>query len=479
MEKLFGTDGIRGTAGEWPLVPDFIYKIGYALGTVLRQRSEPLSVVVGRDTRQSGPELQAAITRGLLASGVDVKDLGVMTTPGVAVLTRRMKAGAGVVLSASHNPFEQNGIKFFSSTGQKLSVETEDAIEGVAHSAGEFTPVAQPGKAIDCSDAHETYTLDLLAEHRTKFLAGLTLVVDCSNGAAFKFGPDVLRRAGAHVHEINCSPNGTNINNDAGSEHVRRNPAEMGALVRQHKADFAVSFDGDADRVVFCDAQGGLVDGDHMLGVLARLLNARGKLLAGTVVTTTMRNTGFKNYVEAAGIRMEETPVGDKYVIERLMELRNGPSVNGSIGLGGEQAGHIVLLDDDHFTGDGIRTALYFARAFREAGASSLTQFAAAVGKTPQIIASAPVGDLAKLSKQELADLEEKTLTQTSGLIRANLRYSGTEPLFRVMLESDGRQTLEALAGIAVGLCRKVQSAAEAGKGIDILNCTSGGVTVA
>jgi phosphoglucosamine mutase len=258
----------------------------------------------------------------------------------------------------------------------------------------------------------------------------------------------------------------------------------MGVLIRQKDADFGIAFDGDADRVVFVDREGALVDGDHMLGVLARQLSDSNRLLAGTVVTTNMRNSGLKKYIESAGLRLEETQVGDKYVIERLIELQQEFPKPGAFGLGGEQAGHLVLLDDQHFTGDGLRTALHFARAFRESEAPLLSQFAARVGKTPQVIASATVGELPRLSKQDLATMEQGTLARYPGLIRISLRYSGTEPLFRVMLESDHQQSSDALTisdleAIAVALCRQVQSTSETRSGhIDILNCTSGGVTV-
>jgi phosphoglucosamine mutase len=495
MERLFGTDGIRGTTGSWPLVPDLVLRVGQALGTVLRRDRDSAKVVLGRDTRESGPVLQSCLTSGLLASGVDVIDLGIIPTPGVATLTRHLDAHAGVVISASHNPVEQNGIKLFTQSGQKLSDDMELDIERLAL-AGDAEAGAGPparagrwGRPIHHEDEREkvdvdSYARDLLREHPESFLRGVRLVVDCANGAAFEVAPDVFRRAGAEVVEVHCEPTGSNINVDCGSEHVRRKPAEMGALIRRHNAAFGVAFDGDADRVVFVDLQGLLVDGDHMLGVLARYLHDRGKLLAGTVVTTIMRNSGLKQYIEGAGITLEETPVGDKYVIERLIQLRRESPGAGMVGLGGEQAGHLVLLDGDHFTGDGLRTALYFARVFLEAQVPSLSQFAASVGKTPQIIASAAIGHRPRVSKSILAETETATLREFPGLIRVSLRYSGTEPLFRVMLEADrGRPgadlAISDLETIAVKLCRQVQAEAEMGPGnIDLLNCTSGGVTV-
>jgi phosphoglucosamine mutase len=481
MEKLFGTDGIRGTAGSWPLQPHLVLRIGQALGALLRRDFGAADVVLGRDTRESGEMLQSCLTAGLLASGVNVIDVGIIPTPGVAVLTRLLNAHAGAVISASHNPVEQNGLKFFTQSGRKLPDTMESAIEQLALDARREPAASdrQWGRVIARPDAREAYIQDLLSEHPPAFLRGVGLVMDCANGAASAVAPEVFASAGATIHTVHCEPDGSNINVDCGSEYVRRRPSDLGAIIRQSHSDFGIAFDGDADRVVFVDERGALVDGDHMLGVLAKYLNDRGQLLAGTVVTTTMRNNGLKAYVEAAKLQLEETPVGDKYVIERLLELRRNSAADGAVGLGGEQAGHLVLLDEDHYTGDGLRTALYFTYAFLQSGGRSLANFAAEVGKTPQIIASAAIGDLPRLSKTDLAEVERATLNEFAGLIRISLRYSGTEPLFRVMLESDLRQSIADLERIAVKLCRQVQSEAEREPGsIDILNCTSGGVTV-
>ena len=484
MDTLFGTDGIRGLAGRWPLTPHFILRIGQAFGTLLRKDGGSATVVIGRDTRESGPMLQSSLISGLLASGVDVYDVGVIPTPGVAALTRRLGASAGVVVSGSHNPVEQNGIKFFAASGQKLSDKTESEIERLANVSTTGSESVTDGldrrwgQVISGACMHSLYEHELLSEHPDAFLKGIRLVMDCANGAAYEIAPQVFSKAGATIPlAIHCSPTGSNINVRSGSEYVRRTPKEMGELIRQYKATFGLAFDGDADRVVFVDEQGGLVDGDHMLGILAQYLNDRGQLLAGRVVTTTMRNTGLKHFIEAAAIKLEETVVGDKYVIERLVKLRREFPETKMLGLGGEQAGHIVLLDDQHLTGDGIRTALYVMRAFHEALATSLSEFVARVGKTPQVIASASVGELPRLTQAQLAEWEDATLAGTPGLIRANLRYSGTEPLFRVMLESDGRQSEDDLADIADALCAKVQSNAElAAAPPDILNCTNGGI---
>jgi phosphoglucosamine mutase len=324
----------------------------------------------------------------------------------------------------------------------------------------------------------ELYARSLLAEHPGLNLEGVRLVMDCANGAASFVAPEVFTRLGAQVVAIHASPNGLNINVDAGSEHVRRSPEEMNLLIAHHGARFGLAFDGDADRVVFIDERGGLIDGDHMLGMLARYFDAQNRLLGRAVVTTVMRNTGLKSRLVTAGIQMHETPVGDKYVTDKIFELRRAaPGANGQVGVGGEQAGHILIVDDDHYTGDGMRTALYVLRALIESGVGSLAAFGAEVGKTPQIIASAYVGRGPRLDKQALATAADELQREHPGLVRVNLRYSGTEPSFRAMLESDGRLSEADLARIAVQICRRLQEVAGVGKAeIDVLNATRGGV---
>ncbi len=482
MPRLFGTDGIRGTVGDWPLVPEFALKLGQSAGTALANGNKRISVVVGRDTRQSGPMLQSALVAGLLASGVDVLDADVITTPGVSWMVRRLNADAGVVISASHNPVEQNGVKFFGADGMKLSESVELQIERLADPQPADPPsslaiVKRLGRIMDSRGMHERYAESLLAEHPDLRLDGYTIVVDCANGAASRFAPDLFARLGAQVTAVHASPSGLNINVEAGSEYVRQHPQKIGALVRSLQATFGLAFDGDADRVIFVDEKGGVVDGDHMLGMLARFLDGRRQLMARSVVTTTMRNGGLKSFVEQAGLKFHETPVGDKYVIEKLVSLRTAVTPKGWIGLGGEQSGHVVLLDDEHATGDGMRTALFVLRALSASGAQSMAEFAAGIGKTPQVIASADVGKGARLDRAALDGVEKQTLDSTPGLTRISLRYSGTEPKFRAMLESGGAPTEEALAAIAFRICRHVQGVAGMnGAGIEIQNCTRGGL---
>ncbi|MCC7130926.1 MAG: hypothetical protein B6D39_05415 [Anaerolineae bacterium UTCFX2] len=480
MPKWFGTDGIRGAVGEWPMTPEFALRLGRAAGQVIRGERPEATVVIGRDTRQSGVMLQEALEAGLMASGVHVIDLGVVPTPGVAWLVRYLNADAGAVISASHNPADQNGIKFFHHTGRKLPEALENRVEELIEQMGDasdrLTVQGAIGRVQNGEVFQELYIRDLLSEHPNLNLAGVRLVMDCANGAAFRIAPEVFSRLGAEVVAIHASPNGQNINLKAGSELVRRSLEEMNLLIAHHQARFGLAFDGDADRVVLVDERGSLVDGDHMLGMLSRYFDERGLLLGRSVVTTVMRNSGLKNQLEASGIQMFETPVGDKYVTDKIFEIRETAALEGQIGLGGEQAGHVLIVDESHPTGDGIRTALFVLRAFFESGRDSLASFALEVGKTPQIIASARVGNGSRYARQELDEMEASTLGNP-GLIRANLRYSGTEPLLRVMLESDGTLDETQLGRIALGLCRKAQEHSGLPNAhVDVLNVTRGGV---
>ena len=482
MGKYFGTDGVRGTVGEWPMVPEFVLRLGQSAGLVIRGARREATVVVGRDTRQSGAMLQQALTAGLMASGVHVIDLGVAPTPGVSWLVRHLNADAGVVISASHNPAGQNGIKFFAGDGRKLPEAQEEQIEKLLEPGQPalFPVQTHIGHAHNGEIYQEMYQRALMGEHPGLSLEGLRIVVDCANGAASAIAPEVFSRMGAEVVAIHASPDGLNINVQAGSELVRRSLDEMNLLIKHHGARFGLAFDGDADRVVFVDENGRLIDGDHMLGFLSRYFDQQGRLLGKAVVTTTMRNSGLKARLAQAGIQMHETPVGDKYVTDKIFELKAADPDPKKVGVGGEQAGHILIVDEDHPTGDGIRTALYVIRALLESGATSLAEFAAGVGKTPQVIASAYVGSGPRLSKTELADMEAQTLSAQPGLVRINLRYSGTEPLLRAMLESDGRLNEALLARLAAALCRRAQQYAGAQGGeIDILNTTSGGTIAA
>ncbi len=479
--QYFGTDGVRGHVGQSPMVPDFVTRLGYAAGVALSRTASHPMFVIGRDTRQSGQMLQSALTTGLLAAGATVIDLGVITTPGVAYMVGKINAEAGVVISASHNPADENGIKFFNAHGQKLNHEIELAIEELISDPMDLSgaQARQFGRRIDGVEMRELYADSLVNEQQSLSLAGLKLVVDCANGAASWYAPEVFSRLGAEVVVIHASPTGSNINEQAGSEHVRRVPGDLAALIQKFDANFGIVFDGDADRVIFVDETGNLVDGDHMLAILADYFKAQGWLLGNTVVSTAMRNGALVNYFAERGIHFIETPVGDKHVMAELQDMMAAEHKPDQIGLGGEQSGHIILMDGAHATGDGIRSALYLIRAYLASGAESLAALAESIHKYPQVIASARVAE--KIDLDTLADvqaLEAAIRADLAGLIRLNLRYSGTEPKVRLMMEADSRHTEEELAAKAFALCEAVQESTGTPDGsfLEVLNVTHGGL---
>jgi len=479
--KYFGTDGVRGHVGQSPMVPEFATRLGYAAGVVLSQTTSHPTFVIGRDTRGSGQMLQSALTAGLLAGGATVIDLGVITTPGVAFVVGKINATAGVVISASHNPVDENGIKFFNAEGHKLNPDIELSIEALVDAPIDLSQAKAKsfGRQIDGKDLRELYVEDLVGEHPNLDLSGIKLALDCANGAASWYAPEVFSRLGADVVVINASPTGANINELAGSEHVRREPQNLTDLIQAHQANFGIVFDGDADRVIFVDENGELVDGDHMLAILADDLKSQGRLLRDTVVSTTMRNGALVKYFADRDIQFIETPVGDKYVMAELQQMMDEEPEPGKVGLGGEQSGHIILMDPTHATGDGIRSAIYLIRAFLTSGAETLASLAESIHKYPQVIASARVAEKLDLETlPEVETLKHQIETDLVGLTRLNLRYSGTEPKVRLMLEADTRHTESELARKAFALCEAVQSATGTPEGsfLEVLNVTQGGL---
>jgi len=479
--KYFGTDGLRGHVGQHPLVPNFVTQLGYAAGMVLSRQASHPTFVIGRDTRQSGEMLQSALTTGLLASGATVVDLGVITTPGVAFMVKKMNAEAGVVISASHNPVGENGIKFFDAQGLKLSREIELEMEMLLESPIDLGEVeeTQFGRRVDGRDMRELYADNLVDEHPVNTLEGLKIVLDCANGAASWYAPEAFSRLGADIVVIHASPTGKNINREAGSEHVRRQPEDLDALINKYGANFGIVFDGDADRVIFVDENGNLVDGDHMLAVLAEYLNKQDRLLGNAVVSTTMRNGALVNYFEERDLQFIETPVGDKYIMAELRKMMSADHKENQIGLGGEQSGHIILMDENHATGDGIRSAIYLIRAYLASGRERLADLAESINKYPQVIASAVVAKKIDLDQLDsVMALKEAIKDDLPGLTRLNLRYSGTEPKVRLMLEADNRHSEEELAEKAFALCEAVQVATDTPSGafLEVLNVTRGGL---
>ncbi|GHC34731.1 phosphoglucosamine mutase [Aidingimonas halophila] len=433
--RYFGTDGIRGTVGQYPITADFVLKLGWAMGRVL-SRDGRAKVLIGKDTRISGYMFESALEAGLSAAGVDVSLLGPMPTPGIAYLTRTFRADAGIVISASHNPHGDNGIKFFSAAGTKLPDEVEDLIEQQIDEPLETVAADQLGKAVRIDDAAGRYIEFCKSTIPDRVnLHGLKVVLDCAHGATYHIAPNVFRELGAEVTQIGSNPDGLNINQAVGSTH----PAALRAAVITEGADLGIAFDGDGDRVLLVDADGREIDGDDILYLIARDRHARGEL-GGGVVGTLMSNFGLAAALEAMGVPFERVKVGDRYVMERL--LSNGWQ------LGGESSGHIVCRHVQT-TGDGIVSALQvLAVMVRED--VPLAQLLEGFEKAPQALVNvrlSPQTDRAALMdndelKASVAVMEK----ELGGQGRVLLRPSGTEPLVRVMVEGRPHLDVEALA---------------------------------
>lgn len=479
--QYFGTDGIRGTAGTLPMTAEFVYRLGVAVGHVLSLETPgPDLFVIGRDTRTSGPLLQDALTRGLLTSGARVMDLGILPTPGIAWLTRELGATAGAVISASHNPASENGIKFLNPQGMKLCESQESAIEAYMASLPEGElDLPQTGLREDGSHNYDLYLQDLLTTQKDLDLSGLKILLDCSNGAAYRVGPDLFRGLGAEVVALNTESDGININLHAGSEHARSKPEALAALLAEHKANLAITFDGDADRVILMDEKGQLIDGDHMLAILADALHKEKMLLANSLVTTVMANGSLHQFAAEHHFELVQTPVGDKYVTEALQSLKAENDPEGKLGLGGEQSGHIILLDENHRTGDGLRTAVFMLRVLLQQEQPSMAALAASIQKYPQMVASCNVAN--KLDLKTMTPLQTKLdeiKQRLPGLVQLNSRYSGTEPKYRLMIETDTRHSTRELAVICWEVCDLIQreTGTPAGAKIEVLNVSAGGL---
>jgi phosphoglucosamine mutase len=444
MKKLFGTDGMRGEAGRFPLDAATIEIVGASLANHLREKlgRAPL-IVVGRDTRESGPWLEQALARGATGAGADLQSGGVITTPGVAYLARALSAAAGVVISASHNPYQDNGLKIFASGGKKLDEETERLIEtdifaktempgAEAVKGSESTQV--PTNTIETSHLQLRY-LDYLAKEigRGLSLAGIKLVVDCANGAASALAPALLERLGAIVIAINNVPDGRNINLNCGSLHTE----ELQSEVMKQQADLGVAFDGDADRSLFVDAKGQLVNGDGSLWVLAKYLDARLQLTHKTVVATVMSNVGLELALKSRGLTLVRTDVGDKYVLDEL--LRSGAT------LGGEQSGHIILPKLS-LAGDGLITTLSVLRVIVEEN-KSLHQLTEGFEVLPQVLVNVKVAQKRPFAELPSINKVAREIENELGARgRLLLRYSGTESLARVMIEGESQSQIEGFA---------------------------------
>ncbi len=469
----FGTDGIRGIAGSYPLDPATVLIIGRAIGMWLRQQSGDLPrVLIGRDTRVSGNMILHTLAGGLLAEGIDAVSTGVISTPGIAHLTRQGKFALGIVISASHNPFEQNGIKLFGPDGFKLADAGEEAIEALIAGFDANQPTSRLGFFTEANEQTE-YVTHLAAGYDFDTLEDIGVVLDCANGAASAIAADAFRRAGVlRLIKMNAEPNGININVQAGSEVVRRDRTPILDTIRVNQADIGIAFDGDADRVVFVTPEGMLVDGDHILGILALELQQQQKLPGATVVATDMSNSGLEHYLKDHGIQLSRTKVGDRYVMDRMRQ--------NSYALGGEQAGHIILLDDQHKSGDGIYVGLLVAALVarnKRNGGPTLHELATRIPRYPQVIASAHLQQRTDLAQVPgLADLERETLTSFDNKGRVNIRFSGTEPnLLRAMVEGGPQTTMEQVVERAISLCMCVaQATASPQPDIDLVDCATG-----
>lgn len=432
MGKYFGTDGVRGVANQG-LTPELAYKIGRCGGFVLAGKMERPNVVIGRDTRISGPMLEAALVAGLLSIGANVIRLGIVTTPAVAYLTRTLKADAGVMISASHNPVEDNGIKFFGADGFKLSDETELAIERLMDA--EIDELPRPaggeiGTVLDNDQAKFMY-LDFVKSTVASTFKGYRIVLDCAHGAAYELAPKVFEELGAEVISIGAEPNGRNINEGFGSTH----PEKLQKLVVERGAHIGLAFDGDADRLIAIDENGEEVDGDFILSICGQAMNQAGKLRQQTIVTTVMSNIGFFKGIESLGMKAAKTAVGDRYVME---EMRKG-----GYNLGGEQSGHVIFLDYNT-TGDGILTALQLMDTVVQSG-KKLSELKQIMRKYPQTLVNVRVADKSKLKDNAAVETAIRKVEEELGDNgRVLVRPSGTESLIRVMAEGPDKEQVEA-----------------------------------
>jgi phosphoglucosamine mutase len=446
MVRLFGTDGIRGIAGEYPLTPEFVEKIGIVSSETLTRHFLPPrisskkvcsprpNIIIGRDTRESGELLFNGLAKGLIKRGVDVWDCGVITTPAISYLTQATNSLAGIVISASHNPYQYNGIKFFSSSGMKLPDEVEREIEEKLADFKQSKREKKRGKIIPFQEAKQKYIryLKNSIPWGVNF-SGLKMVIDCANGSASEIAPRIFRELGAEVIVVNNTPDGKNINKNCGSLHLE----VIQKAVRANRADLGFAFDGDGDRVLFTDEKGSDLDGDHLMALCARWLKREGKLKNNTIVVTSMSNLGLLLAMERIGVRVLKTKVGDRYVLEEMLK-------SGAI-FGGEQAGHIVFLDYGK-TGDGLITALRVLSIVKEEKKpfSELTKI---MHRAPQVLINVEVKEKKPftslpLTSRLIAEAEYRLGKEGRILVR----YSGTEPLARVMVEGKDRKEIERIA---------------------------------
>lgn len=448
-KRLFGTDGIRGTANQFPITPEIVMKVGQAMGYLLNKepsRNKHPKVVIGKDTRISGYMVELALTSGLNSMGVHVELLGPMPTPGIGFLTRNMRADAGIVISASHNAYMDNGIKIFGSNGYKIPDSMEREIESLvfesdlnASLAGSMA-IGRSKRIDDAGGRYIVYAKNAFPLEYT--LEGMRIVLDCANGAAYKVAPAIFQELGADTIVLGNTPNGFNINDKAGALY----PAKMAEAVQQFRADVGISLDGDADRVVMVDDKGHIVNGDHILAICAMHLKSRGTLAKDTVVATQMSNFGLDKLMGEHGIKVTRTDVGDKYVVEEMRK-------NGAC-LGGEQSGHIIFLEHST-TGDGCIAALNVLAVMKRTGLR-LSELSSKMTDVPQVLINTRVRRREELEKiSGYNELIAEITKNLEGQGRVFVRFSGTEPLIRVLVEGPDRQAISKYAEQIASLLEK------------------------
>ncbi len=436
MRRLFGTDGVRGVANTDPMTVETALALGQAAAHLFRGKNGRHKIVIGKDTRLSGYMFETALSAGICAMGGDVLIVGPMPTPGIAFLTHSMRADAGVVISASHNPYPDNGIKFFGRDGFKLPDDVEDRIERLMygeHLKENRPPSPEIGKAQRIDDATGRYIVYLKSTFPANLsLERLRIVVDCANGAAYRIAPLVFAELGAEVITIGVSPNGVNINDQCGSLY----PEVVAAKVREARADIGISLDGDADRVIVVDEKGGILDGDRIMAICAGEMSRKGRLAKNTVVSTVMSNIGLEIYLKERKIKLLRAPVGDRYVVEAMRA--------GNYNFGGEQSGHLIFLDHAT-TGDGVLAALQLLGIMVESG-KKVSELGKKLKIFPQMLHNIRMKHRVPLESMKgfrKAQAEfEKALGNRGRIV---VRYSGTEPLLRIMVEGEDRDEVEAV----------------------------------
>jgi len=432
--KYFGTDGVRGLANAFPMTPDIALKLGAAAGRHFRKDQKQHRVVIGKDTRRSSYMFENALTAGFTSTGMDVYLLGPVPTPAVGVLTRSMRADVGVMISASHNSYLDNGIKFFGPEGFKLSDKVELEIEKLLDDEIEYAASQNIGMAKRIDDALGRYMeFAKSAFPRKKLLNGLKVVVDCANGAAYKAAPIVLWELGAEVISIGVNPDGYNINKDCGSTH----PQNAAKAVLEHNADVGICLDGDADRLILIDNKGNIADGDQLMGLIASQWSSKGNLANNTLVATVMSNMGLERYLNTLDIKLLRTNVGDRYVVEAMRKF--------GYNLGGEQSGHIVMTDYAT-TGDGLMAALQFFNALVESKCTS-SELIKVFEPMPQLLRNVRLNNSESLDNLKVKESIKAGENAFGDIGRILIRKSGTEPLLRVMGECEDPKLLKAVIG--------------------------------